>query len=107
MSEALSYGWTREISGALYHLELTWVDIDLFLELLLHFAWSERSFLVTIFLSLYLSVMLSLFIGFRSLLVLPDPEPVALTGRLLDSPKSQIFIWQSWLMRMFDGFKSR
>ena len=70
------------------------------------FSASEWSFLVTILLSLYLSLILSLLIGFLSLLVLPDPEPVALSGRLLDSPKSQIFIWQSWLMRIFEGFKS-
>ena len=109
MSDAWSYCYSFiEISGALYHLELTWPDILLYFCLTPSFI--SITFLLIIFL-IYLSVWsffkLYLRMESRILLELPEPFPVRLSGKLLDIPKSHIFTWQSLFIKRLAGLKSR
>ena len=109
MSDAWSYYFSiSESSGALYHLELTWLDTHLCLSF---YPFNVvASFLMTIFLicrSLSSSRILCLRMESRILLELPEPFPRRLSGKVLEIPKSQSFIWQSLFINMFAGFKSR
>ena len=105
MSAAVSYLFsTKEISGARYHLEATWLDIDLFL-------FVDRSFSDLSFLEIKSLILSSsswyLWREFLTLVVLPDPLPRQLSGRVRDRPKSQILIWQSLLIKILPGLRSR
>lgn len=108
ISEAVSQCFqTSEISGALYHLEPTWLEKARgfsFLAFLLSVSFFAIALLV---MNSSYSVSFSLFIEFLILLVLPDPLPLALSGMLLASPKSHILISQSSETRIFAGFTSR
>lgn len=106
MSLAWSYYLsTRLISGARYHLEPTWFDMLLFLEHLWSMVWVSLA-AIFCFNSLVSSIP-NLITPSRSLFVLPDPCPIALSGSDLAKPKSQSLIWQFSSIRIFAGLISR
>ena len=108
MSEAWSYCFSiRDSSGALYHLELTWLDKERGLSFYCCKVWP--SFLITIFFiwrSLSSLLIPCLRMEFLIRLELPEPFPRQLSGNVREMPKSQILIWQSLLIKILAGFKS-
>jgi hypothetical protein len=108
MSEAKSYYFsTSEISGGLYHREPTWLERLLFLfnrsDFLPESLWATASLISSFELGFWMRClrMLSLI-----LLLLPLPLPTQLSGKDLDSPKSQSLILQAESIKIFAGFKS-
>jgi len=108
-SEAESYCFImRVISGGLYQREPTWLERLLFF-LFISFFRSSSFMAMTWRISSVVKFLWSLFllIDSRILREFPLPEPMQLSGRVRESPKSQTLIWQSLLMRMFEGLMSR
>lgn len=108
ISDAKSYCFsTREISGALYHLDPMWLDKHLYFLVrssLLLSSLSDMAYLI----SSLDSDSRSLFFKMLSLVRLefPQPLPIRLFGRDLARPKSHIFTLQSASINMLAGFKS-
>ena len=110
ISTAWSY-WcsTRAISGALYHLEYTWLDKHRRFS-----VYSSSFILISFFMTIFLlwasSISLAiefLKIAWRILLEFPEPFSRRLTGKVRDIPKSHSLTWQSLVTKIFAGFKSR
>jgi hypothetical protein len=103
MSEAVSYCFSIiEISGALYHLEPTCKDINLFWFFLLGLSSSKILERVA---SCYSTVSVRL-ISSLSFNELRLSDEVTLPGSDLAKPKSQTFTWHLLSSRMFAGLMS-
>lgn len=108
----ISYAWSyyfcnRETSGALYHLEPTKFEIDLFFLLALSTMWDIFCKNIYLMSSCRKSGSNLLFlIEFLTLVVFPLPFPDRFSGRDLAMPKSPILTLMSAVTKKFEGLIS-
>lgn len=106
-SEAWSYYFsTKETSGARYQREPTWIDMKRIWCLrrgLSFTSWSAINFCFLIGNSFFLTFW---FVNFLIIYVLKPFSLVALSGKVLERPRSQILALQSELRRIFADLRS-
>mmetsp|Transcript_13136 Transcript_13136/g.22200 ORF Transcript_13136/g.22200 Transcript_13136/m.22200 type:complete len:236 (-) Transcript_13136:217-924(-) len=97
----------RVISGGRYQREPTWLE-RLRCFAFISFLRSSSFMAITCLISSAEKFLWSLFllIDSRMRRELPLPEPMQLSGRVRERPKSQTLIWQSLLIRMLEGLMS-
>ena len=109
ISEAWSY-WrsTKHISGARYHLDPTWIDIQRFTYLLFSkVSLSYNSIIAFLSRPLFLETLIYLDTRSRRCIELNPAKFIQVSGMLLDIPKSHILALQFGVNRILADLKSR